>query len=246
MYKHTNSASRIHAVLSRALQQGDQATFAMWANVFDVSAANDLEKARKVIAHLHWFNVELQLLATQVQQKQLSPHLYDSAFARIEQVTSPLHLQAGWHGTRGNLTPDVLLAIAFCNELLPDEEASIAPDELASIASEVKELAELLKTSSLPDRLKQLISHHIDLILTALAQYQVFGAKALREAGRTALGEIIEAKDTVAPQQASPEMSKLEKLWKHINTVTDIATQAEKAAQLGNKGWELLSTWLQS
>lgn len=245
MYKHVNSASRVHALLTKALQQPDMATFAVWAEVFGVKGTNDTQTAQLVIARLHWLHTEVQLLETKVRAANLSPHLYEAAFSRIENIISPLNLPASWQSYRGNLTPDVLLALAFCNELLPDEESEIDPAELSAIADEVAQLSALAATSNLPDRLKQLIAHHIELIEEALAQYQVFGAKALREVARTALGEIIESKDTVAPEQQSEEVSRLGKLWTHVNKAADAALKAEKVAQLGQRAWETLLTWLQ-
>lgn len=246
MYKHVNSASRIHALLTKALQQPDHATYLVWAEVFGVKGANDTETAQLVIVRLHWLHTELQLLENQVRSTNLSPHLYQGAFSRINNILSPLNLPAGWNGLRGNLTADILLAIAFCNEMLPDEESEIDPAELNSIGEQVVQLSDLLAESVLPERLKQLIAHHIELIQEALAQYQVFGAKALREVARTALGEIIEAKDAVAPQQTSEEISRLGTIWDRVNKAADFALKTERVAQLGQRAWEALSVWLQS
>lgn len=245
MYKHVNSASRIHALLFKAQQQSDQATFAVWAVVFNVKGANDQHNAELVLSHLNWLHIEMQLLESQVRGANLSAHLYDSAFLRVRQIISPLNLAAGWQSYRGNLTADVLLALAFCNELLPDEESAIDPKELADIINQAEELRSALAQSSLPDRIKKLIGHHLELIRLALAQYPIFGAKALREAGRTALGEIIESKDVIAQQQKVEEVNHLEKLWKRVNTAADTALKAEKMAQLGQRAWDTVLTWIQ-
>lgn len=245
MYKHTNSASRIHALLSEAQRQGDKPTYAMWAALFDVKAKDDQQLAEYVLSRLNWLHIELQLLEERVRAGGLSAHLYEPAFARVRQIISPLNLAAGWQGVRGNLTPDVLLAFAFCNELLPDEESEIESEELTSIAQQAKELAELLPQADLPDRVRDLISHHLELIRVALAQYPIMGAKALRQAGRAALGEIIEAKDEVSQAQSTEEVSRLEKLWKHVNTAADTALKGEKVAQLGQRALDALLTWIQ-
>lgn len=245
MYKHVNSASRIHALLTKAVQQPDKALFLVWADVFGIAGHDEAQTAQLVIVRLHWLHTELQLLERQVRAANVSSHLYELAFARINTILNPLQLPASWQGLRGHLSADVLLALAFCNELLPDEESSIDPKELDAIADEVAQLSELLTKSSLPDHLRQLIAHHIELIKDALAQYQVFGAKALRAAGRTALGEIIESKDTIAPAQQSDEVSRLGKLWANVNKAADTALKTERVAQLGQRAWDAISTWLQ-
>jgi hypothetical protein len=243
MYKNINSASRLHAILQKAQQQGDKATFQVWAEVFGVKGANDQQTAELVLSHLQWLHLELQLLEGQVRSANLSPHLYEGAFSRVRQIASPLNLAAGWQSYRGNLTADVLLALAFCNELLPDEEATIDPAELIEITKQVDELSQLLAQSALPEAVRQLVAHHLELIRTALAQYPIRGAKALREARREALGEIIEVKDAVAQERQSEEVSRLGKLWKKVNSVVDAVVKIDKVTQIGQRAWDALLTW---
>jgi hypothetical protein len=241
MYKNINSASRIHALLETAVAQPNKAVWGVWADVFGVKGQSDTETAEMVVERLHWLHIELQLLQAQAQKASISPRLYEGALSRIRSVLSPVILGSSWEGTRGNLTPDVLLAVAFLNELLPDEESSISGEELQRIADMAKDLAESLVHSDLPDSLRRLIDHHLQLIAKALAQYKIFGARALREAGRTALGEIVELKDTVQASKQSEELSRLGKLWKHVNSAADTALKAEKLSQLGHRAWEAVS-----
>jgi len=245
MYKHTNAASRIHALLSSALQQPEQAMYLVLASVFEVKGTDETQTAELVLARLHWFYAELDLLEAQARASSISSHLYERAFARVRMATSPLNLPAGWQGVRGNLTPDVLLALAFLNELLPDEESLIAVDELQAIAKDVAELQELLSRSTLPESLRRLIEHHVQLILLALAQYPFQGARALREVARTAVGEIIEAKGAIVVPQNAEEVSRLERLWKRVNTAADIALKAEKIGQLAQKAIDALQSLAQ-
>lgn len=241
MYKNINSASRIHALLSAAINQPNKAIWGVWADVFGVKGANDTETAEMVLERLHWLHIELQLLQAQAQKASLSPHLYEGALSRIRSALSPVILGSSWEGTRGNLAPEVLLTVAFLNEVLPDEESAISEEELQRIADMAQELAASLAHSDLPEALRRLIEHHLHLIGKALAQYKIHGARALREAGRTALGEIVELKDTVQASKQSDELSRLGKLWKNVNTAADTALKAEKLAQLGYRAWEAVS-----
>lgn len=243
-YRHINSASRIHALLSAAIQQPDKAIWGVWADVFEVKGVDDTETAELVLERLHWLQIELQLLRSQVEQLPLSKHLYEGALTRIRSIISPLNLPAGWQGLRGNLSPDVLLALAFLNEALPDEESAIPPSELQAIILQIEELSEALTDASLPASLRTLIEHHIHLIRTALAQYKISGARALREAGRTALGEIIERKEELKTEKGAEVVSRLGKVWKHVNSAADIALKAEKMAQLGHRAWDVISSLL--
>ena len=243
-YKHINSASRIHALLSEAVRQPDKAIWGVWADVFAVKGVDDTETAELVLERLHWLQIELQLLRAQAAEVALSKHLYEGSLARIRSIISPLNLPAGWQGMRGNLTPDVLLALAFLNEVLPDEESAIPPDELQAILQQVSDLSNALTDSDLPPTLRALVEHHIQLITTALAQYRIAGARALREAGRTALGEIIERKDELKTEKGSEVVGQLDKVWKRVNSAADAALKAEKFAQLGNRAWEAIAGFL--
>ncbi|EHR70725.1 hypothetical protein BurJ1DRAFT_1872 [Burkholderiales bacterium JOSHI_001] len=241
MYKNINSASRIHALLSAASGHPNKAIWEMWAEVFAVKGSDHSETAELVSERLNWLHIELQLLQVQAKTATISPHLYEGSLARIRSLLSPLILSSPWDGSRGNLTADVLLSVAFLNELLPDEENAISDQEFQRISDMAAELASSMEHSDLPEALRRLIDHHLQLIAKALAQYKVFGARALREAGRTALGEIVELKDTVQASKQSEEMSRLGKLWKQVNGAADAALKAEKIAQLGHKAWEAAS-----
>lgn len=240
-YKNINSASRLHAHLSSAANHTDKATWAVLAEVFAVKGTDDTETVELVLERLHWFHVELQILHDQAKRVGLSEHLYSGSLARIRAVMSPLQLPAGWNGIRGNLAPEVLLALAFLNELLPDEESAIPEEELQRIKSQVDELAATLAQEELPENLRRLVEHHLVLISRALAQYHIFGARALREAGRTALGEILEQKGAVEGAKETEAVSRLGKLWKNVNLAADTALKAEKLAQLGSRAWEAVS-----
>ena len=222
------------------------ALFVVLAEIFEVKGATDADTGVLVLPPLNWFYIELHLLEEQARASSLSEHLYNHAFARIRMVISPLYLQASWHGMRGNLTSEVLLAIAFLNEVLPSEEITVPPEELAAIAAELDELLSLVLKSDLPVALRRFTQHQLQLIELALAQYPIFGAKALREAGHSALGEIIETQGTVEATVDSPEaLSRLGQLWKRLNTAADVALKSEKVGQLGHRAWEALSNWLQ-
>lgn len=240
-YKHINSASRVHAILSSAIAQPDKAAWGVWADVFAVKGADDTETAELVFERLLWLQLEVQVLQAQTRGAGLSEHLYASAFARIRSSISALTLPSGWQGIKGNLTPDVLVALAFLNEMLPDEESAISEEDLQQIKQQVAELGATLKEENVPEGLRRLVEHHLTLIAQALAQYRIFGARALREAGRTALGEIIEQKDTVEGAKQTETVTRLGKLWKKVNSAADAALKAEKLAQLGHKAWEAVS-----
>jgi hypothetical protein len=242
MPKNLNSAARLLAVLSQASAQPDSKQVAdAWSNIFGITETNKTRRAIAVGQLLHALHRELDIAAQGLEAATFSKDLYSSAFSRIEHALSPLLLPAMWNQVKQYLTPDVLTALAFCTEMLPDEESKISAGELDAIRKRVDELRASLAEHSLPERLRALVIHHLALIEGALAEYPVVGAKALREAGRTALGEIIEVKDEVAAARDSQAVSKLEAAWKQVNSAADIALKSEKVAQLGQRAWDAIA-----
>jgi hypothetical protein len=228
-----NSASRIYSLLQQASSAPEnKQVLEVWANIFLIEEPNPNIKAALVSERLRWIYKELELITTQMKDSNFSESLYSDAITNIEHAISTMILSAGWSSSKQYLRPETLKALEFCCEILPDEESQISPNELMQIQKLVDELSKSLTTSELPPRLIALIKHHIELIERALAEYPITGAKALREAARTGLGEIIEIKSEITASQDAPEISKLGELWKTVNKYADGALKIGGLAQL--------------
>lgn len=247
MLKNLNSAARLHRILEQAHSQADGTqTLEAWATLFRVSEQHPIKRVVAVGELVHSMHRELEIAATGLADKDFSKPLYETAFSRIENALSPMLFPSQWNSVKQYLTPDTLLALAFCSEILPNEESEISPEELSEICSKVLELRAALSEGDLPARLRSLILHHIELIEHALADYQIIGAKALREAGRTALGEMIEVRDGISAAQNNPAVSKLGSLWQTVNKAADHALKFDGLTQLGQRAWEALQGYFNS
>lgn len=245
MPKNINSASRLFRVLEKsAIHPDNQLTLEAWVEIFGISETHHHRRIVAVGELVHAMHRELESAAAGLATANFSKNLYENAFSKIENAISPMLIANSWNHVKQYLTPEVLTALAFCAEILPNEEAEISAEELASIANKLDELRATLEDTSLPQRLRSLIEHHVELIERALAEYPVVGAIALREAGRTALGEMIEAKDEIAPAKDSVAVSKLETVWGKVNKAADIALKADGIKQLGQQAWDVVSKLL--
>ena len=144
--------------------------------------------------------------------------------------------------SRQYLTPQHLLSLEFCSEILPDEESVISSEELAEVLGLVSELREAAQSESIPAGLRALLLHHVELIERAVAAYPITGVKALREAAQTGLGELVESKEAVSEHSNTPEVSKLARAWKKVGEVADAALKVDKLVQVGHKAWNLIET----
>lgn len=241
MPNNVNSASRLVALLKSIPSHPDNTqTLEVWSKLFEIKEAKPHRKTILVGERLGAMHREIELVQEQMRKANFSESLYATAVSHVENALSAMLLPGSWNQARQYLTPETLVALSFCGEILPDEESSIEPSELASIAAQVQDLEDSLAASTLPPRLFALIKHHIDLIRRALAEYPISGAKALREAARTALGEIIEVKEAVTANREVSEIGKLGAVWKHVNEAADIALKGDRVAQIGRKAWEVI------
>jgi hypothetical protein len=245
MPKNINSASRLDVLLRSIPDHPDNTqTLEVWASLFGINEQNQNKKSVAVSELLAAMYRELELVREQMLKASFSEHLYATSVTRIENALSTMLLPTTWNQVRQHLTPETFITLSFCGEILPDEETQIESSELTEIYEQIDELQASLANSQLPLRLRALIEHHISLIRRALAEYPIAGARALREAARTALGELIEVREDVASNREAPEISKLGAIWKSINKAADVALKAEKLAQLGQKAWDALENIL--
>lgn len=241
MPNNINSASRIYSLLERLLNEPDASqVLEVWAALFGVNELNITRKAALVSERLLWMQRELDLVAAHMRESGYSEKLYAKAITNIELSMSTMMLSASGNEVKRYLPPDTLLALAYCSEILPDEESQILAEELDQIQGLIDELRLLISESELPPRLIALIWHHIELIQRALAEYPIMGAKALREAARTGLGELIEIEETARTSRDTPEINKLGAVWKKVNQAADTALKVEKLAKLAEKAWSTL------
>jgi hypothetical protein len=243
MPKHKNSASRLHGLFNQLQGHTDQTqVFSAWVQTFAISESTPNRQALEVARRLESVNRELALVRDGMSQATYSASLYEGAISAFEEAASPMLLPHTWNNVRQYLTPQNLLSLEFCSEILQDEESVISSEELAEILGLVSELREAAQSESIPASLRALLLHHVELIERAVAAYPITGVKALREAAQTGLGELVESKDAVAEHSNTPEVSKLAKAWKKVGEVADGALKVDKLVQVGHKAWNLIET----
>jgi hypothetical protein len=245
MPQNSNSASRLHSLFSQiSNHSGQSQVLTTWVNTFAISETVTKRQAVVVAKRLETIFRELELTREGMNKAQYSTGLYESALDALQEAASPMLLPNTWAHVLQYLTPQNLLAIQFCGEILPNEESQIPEKELAELSLLVSELRTAADSQTLPASLRVLLLHHADLIENALAAYPITGMKALREAAQTGLGELVESKDIVAEHSNLEEVSKLAKVWKRVGEVADGAAKVDKLIQFGQKAWSLIeSIW---
>ena len=243
MPKNNNSASRLHGLFSQLHSHTDQKqVLTCWVQAFGISDSTPKRQAIEVAKRLESVNRELDLVRNVMGQATYSPSLYENAISAFEEAASPMLLSQPWNNVRQYLTPQNLLSLEFCSEILPDEESVISSEELTEILALVSEIRNAAQSDSIPASLRALLLHHVELIERAVAAYPITGIKALREAAQTGLGELVESKDVVTEHRNTAEVSKLAKAWKKVGEVADGALKVDKLVQVGHKAWNVIET----
>ena len=243
MPKHNNSASCLHSLFSQLQSHPDQTlVLSAWVQAFAVSESSPKRQAIEVSRRLEGVNRELELVRIGMSEASYSPSLYEGAISALEEAASPMLLPHLWNNVRQYLTPQNILSLGFCSEILPDEESLVSSEEISDILGLVADLRAAAQSEIVPNGLRTLLLHHVELIERAIAAYPVTGVKALREAAQTGLGELVESKDAIAKYSDSEEVSKLAKTWKKLGEMADGALKADKLIQVSHKAWNLIET----
>lgn len=240
-----NSAFRLKTVIEKTLNEPDSKQIVeVWATAFEIQDGNQVRKAAIVGEKLRWLHHELELLKNQILLANLPESLYGKSFSHLELAISNLYLSGSWNQAKQYLGSDVLIALGFFVEMLPDEESQISNESLEEIRGLLNELLNQLSVSTLPESLISLIKHHIELIENAILSYPIKGAKALIEVVNIGTGEIIRAQEEIKEHKNEVEIKALASVWKKVNNVADAAIKADKIIQIVHKTWEFIESYI--
>lgn len=185
---------------------------------------------------------ELDILRDKLQLLGFSSNAYGPAFAKLDNALSPQHLLNPSGNIRQYLSEDVFAVLIFCSEVLPDEEDGIALEEFAEIVSIINDLELLLADNSFPSELKAVLRRHIRLAETALADYPLRGASAIKEAVKSATGDIFFSESEVSKLQPDQRNS-LSALWRKMNAVADKVIKVDNIIQISGRAVTFLENF---
>jgi hypothetical protein len=231
-----NSAHRLSDLVQAANKAPDNTkTLEVWASVFDVDATDNHEKTSIVSSLLAVLHAELNVVRKRMAETHYSDSLYVPYLQRIENAISGQSLTTTWNNFKQYLTPDAVLALRFCSEILPKEEEPIDQEALEEILDTISQLEGLLTNTSLSSGVVDLINNQMGLIRRALGEYPIIGIKSVKRAVHTATGELVEHQEEVRQNASSEEMSLLRKILEKTSKTADGVIKTDKAISAGEK-----------
>jgi hypothetical protein len=245
MSDRINTAYRVYHVLQEAVSQHtNQATAKVWAHVFGIDEPDETRRNFEISRCLNQLYGEIDVLERLMNETEFTQPLYLPYLNKARSAIVPHGITAAWNSYNTHLSPDTILSLRFCIEILPEEELAIDQNEISEIQELTITLEKLLEESKLPAPLKRIIENHIIKIREALYSYRIIGSKAMSEVVKSAYGEVIENQEVFATAKNSEPVKVLSKVWQKVKDVADSAKTANEGVAAGidlvDKGVKLI------
>lgn len=235
MSENKNSALRIKTILTQASKIPNKAVTEVWRDIFNIEAKDGNKLNFEVSRCLNLLHDEVEVLRDLMGKTNYSHNLYDPSLNRINQIIGVHTITSKWESYKKQITPEVILCLGFCSEILPPDEKEIPEGELKEIIELVHSLESSIVDSSLPSYVRRIISKHIDNITQALESYTVVGARAFNDVVQSAYGEVIDNAAIFEEAKESSEVRRLAKIWQKVKVISDNAVVLEKVISATGK-----------
>lgn len=240
-----NSAYRVKEILKTISAKPDKTPcHDVWAEVFNIVEPDASRKNFRISRCLADLHDEVELVRSEMLKLGYSPELYSSSLNSCNHVFAVQLITSQWASPKQHIKPEVLIALGFCSEILPNEEELVDTTNLEELAAMAVELKSILANSTLPPYTIHTIEKHLNKIEEAISKYRAVGSKALEDVVQSAYGEVIANEEMFKEAKGSPEVQKLSVIWQKAKTVLDGVVSANKrlgAAQgMAQKGNDFL------
>lgn len=247
MPTNINPAYRLHQIISVAANshQDNQRTLDVWTQLFQLTDVEMPQRDFQAIEGLRLLVHELEMTRSLMAATNITEALFRPSLDSIQNALNIALLSATWNSVRGQLGPQVVNDIRWCSEVLPNEESLISTDELNDLLTDIADLEESVKSTSLSEHFKKLILRHIAAIRHAVRWYPITGKKGLDTQIHTAYGELKSYEGTPEPSSNNDHSKKrFLQAWSKFMAIAKkaagAADTAERITALASKGKRLL------
>ncbi|MGS0726363.1 hypothetical protein ACVBIO_14905 [Shewanella sp. 0m-8] len=245
MAVNINSAYRVREILKIVSTKPDKTPcHEVWSEVFKIEETDASRKNFRISRCLADLHDEVEFIRSEMLKLGYSSELYNSSLNACNSIFAVQLITSQWSSPKQQIRPEILVALGFCSEILPNEEELVDLTNLEELASMAAELKSTLASSTLPPYTIHIIEKHLSKIEDAISKYRAVGSKALEEVVQSAYGEVIANEEAFKEAKGSTEVQKLSAMWQKTKSVLDGVVSAEKrlgAAQgMAQKGSDLL------
>jgi len=229
MPKNINPAYRVREILNSVKTKQDKTpALEVWAEVFAIDESDQNKKYVSISRCLADLHDEVELIRSEMLKFGYSENLYSSSLKKCNAAFAIQIITGQWQGPKQHITPEVLVALGFCSEILPNEEDLIDKADLDELRKMAADLRECLAKSTLAPYAKNIIEKHLNKIDEALLKYRITGVKALEDVMQSAYGEVIASEAVFEESKGSKEIGKLSVMWQKTKSVLDGVVDTNK------------------
>jgi hypothetical protein len=228
MTKLNNPAARLHALLHKAKQGGEQyrgkpstESWSILLNVPNNNQALMLKRLGGVMELPSVIKGRIENLAD------VDHDLYMRWLPKIEEAFRANHLAGGFHMFIDKIDDTTLLGIEHCAAILSsrDSDPEIKSEELEALRQQVDNLLGETRDAEIDSDIKKFILKHLFAIRNAIDEYEVFGSKSLVTAFGEAVAAAYTEPQTAVKASASPQGNKFLKFVAGLGLLLTIGNQ---------------------
>ncbi len=183
MAKHVNAAYRVFYIATALSQiRPDQPTFEALAEVFGVIHDTTIDRRLAVDKRRSLFTDQLQIIKVEMNQLDFSQELYFPHLEQLRNLMASLHSDQPWRAYFPSLSPELLLALNWCSEVLPNEEEIVEGPRIEEWIASVEQVMQKIQSSFLPIEIRAFIMNNLLTTLDALHSYKITGLKKIEDA----------------------------------------------------------------
>jgi hypothetical protein len=215
MEKKNNSAGRLWRILGQ-IGETDVNTqmITIWKRVLYINDVNKNKLPFEIARKIDLLRDELIEARQKMQEKHYSEDLYAIGLKSAGHILQIEAIHSQLSNYRNDVSPEVIKALKFVAETIPDEEDEVTPEQLGELQANINELIGKVNNGNLPDRVKEFIYRQVEIIENAIRDYNIIGAKAFKTAFDSGLADIAINKEDIAEYAETEEVRTWGKIWK--------------------------------
>jgi hypothetical protein len=189
---------------------------------------------------IHYASADILQLIREVREAIVNTHginqdKYLTPMVIIENTFSQLYLNSQMNIFSNGIELSLISNLSFMSDNLYKDyfESKINEEDLASLRNDVSELVDQILHSDLPVELKELFIKHLELIKSALLNYELLGNEGLYKVIDSFTGAIFRNRDSIDQINDKNKVSFFN-IIKLIETINKITTFGKTLLALGS------------
>lgn len=205
-----------------------------WGKVFSIDPPESTAVfSRLILVGRLVDEVEAAVKASTIRNKEL----YLRHLPKIRVQLLHENLLAQWTNVKTHIPAQGITDLEHCSDRLSEMEMEkqVPEDDLAGIKSMVGELFDSIRNSDLDDQLKTTLLDLLEGIRQLVAQYEIRGVAALREALESSFGKLIAVRESLARPENKGIRDRLVSVLVKLDTVCSKASKYIPLLEKGTK-----------